>query len=93
MFLSFVVMNEERFILAWDTPFPDAAFKLTIYQFGFLIFPLLYKSNRILGCLRRMDEFQFLMFPEQFHIQVAVLLDPVLVDFYRQRPHQPQATL
>jgi hypothetical protein len=32
MFLSFVVMNEERFILAWDTPFPDAAFKLTIYQ-------------------------------------------------------------
>jgi hypothetical protein len=31
MFLSFVVMNEERFILAWDTPFPDAAFKLTIY--------------------------------------------------------------
>jgi hypothetical protein len=25
------VMNEERFILAWDTPFPDAAFKLTIY--------------------------------------------------------------
>jgi hypothetical protein len=32
MFLSFVVMNEERFILAWDTPFPDAAFKLTIYR-------------------------------------------------------------
>jgi hypothetical protein len=26
-------MNEERFILAWNTPLPDAAFKLTIYQF------------------------------------------------------------
>jgi hypothetical protein len=25
------VMNEERFILAWNTPLPDAAFKLTIY--------------------------------------------------------------
>jgi hypothetical protein len=24
-------MNEERFILAWNTPLPDAAFKLTIY--------------------------------------------------------------
>jgi hypothetical protein len=32
VFLSFVVMNEERFILAWNTPLPDAAFKLTIYQ-------------------------------------------------------------
>jgi hypothetical protein len=31
VFLSFVVMNEERFILAWNTPLPDAAFKLTIY--------------------------------------------------------------
>jgi len=33
VFLSFVVMNEERFILAWNTPLPDAAFKLTIYLF------------------------------------------------------------
>jgi hypothetical protein len=32
VFLSFVVMNEERFILAWNTPLPDAAFKLTIYR-------------------------------------------------------------
>jgi hypothetical protein len=41
-----------------------------VLQFGFLIFPLLYKSNRIPGCLRRVHPFQFLVRPEKFHIQV-----------------------
>ena len=33
------------------------------------------------------------LFAKHFHVQVAVGFDPILVDFDRQRPNQPQAAL
>ena len=33
------------------------------------------------------------LFAKHFHIQVAVGFDPILVDFDRQRPNEPQAAL
>ena len=33
----------------------------------------------------------FEVFAEQFHVEVAVLIDPFLVDLDGERAHQPQA--
>lgn len=44
------------------------------------------------GRLRPPPQLRALVLLQQFHVQVAGGLDPVLMDLHRQRPHQPQAT-